>query len=664
MNDSGSFRFEVGTRFLLDDRLCEIAHELPDGKFSIADLATGGLFAATVKYLHAAYMTGELVPTSGPSHADAEPTGMADLEADQEKLEETERRFEYNRAVDAAMEDGLSKNKAVEWAIKTVAEDHGDPSPPSPRQLKKWYKRHLEHDRRAEGSIPRTTSGNTSAKLTPEQENILGEAMKEVFFQPERGTGADVFRRVEELTVAANDKRELVGLPLIPVTRPSTIYRRINLLEGSLEAVKARHGSQEARERFRNYLKKAEPKRALERVLMDHKDLDVFVVDDVIRKSQCRPWLTLMLDYKTRSILGFVLRMKDPDRTAVVACLRVAIFPKSFVSENYPEITADWLPYGIPQVIYNDGGAEFKSPEFRSILLDVGPHQVFGPPMSGWYRGAIEKIFDTIESEVIAPLQGKTFSSPEKRGDYDSEGRATVGFSFLYARLLRWTIEIYQRRTHPALGCSPNEAWVEATRDRAPFLPRNRAALSIKINRTTSYVNNKNGIRILGLTFDSVRLRRIRERHGYRRILVKYDPFDCSGIYVKDPDTGKYFWVPCIDQNYTHGLTWDQHDIIRKRTPHRDATPEELARARHSLAQELKKELARKPRGTPAAPSAIAKQLGKLADAVEPAAVFEDPNYEPAPSSTVLTSLSDDESDGASYYGRGGENDGSTNNEP
>jgi len=56
-------------------------------------------------------------------------------------------------------------------------------------------------------------------------------------------------------------------------------------------------------------------RKALEIVQMDHTLVDIMVVDEVLRQSMGRPWITVAFDIATRVVLGFALRLEPPSAT-------------------------------------------------------------------------------------------------------------------------------------------------------------------------------------------------------------------------------------------------------------------------------------------------------------------------------------------------------------
>jgi transposase InsO family protein len=69
-------------------------------------------------------------------------------------------------------------------------------------------------------------------------------------------------------------------------------------------------------------------RKALAIVQMDHTLMDIMVVDEVLRQSMGRPWITVAFDIATRVVLGFALRLEPPSATSVGLALAMACLPK------------------------------------------------------------------------------------------------------------------------------------------------------------------------------------------------------------------------------------------------------------------------------------------------------------------------------------------------
>ena len=71
-----------------------------------------------------------------------------------------------------------------------------------------------------------------------------------------------------------------------------------------------------------------ESKWLLDLVQMDHTRADVILVDSLHREELARPWLTLLIDIWTRTILGFYVSFGDPSIFRCGRAVANALLPK------------------------------------------------------------------------------------------------------------------------------------------------------------------------------------------------------------------------------------------------------------------------------------------------------------------------------------------------
>jgi putative transposase len=83
-------------------------------------------------------------------------------------------------------------------------------------------------------------------------------------------------------------------------------------------------------------------------VQIDHTLVDIMVVDEVLRESMGRPWITVAFDIATRVVLGLALRLDPPSATSVGLALTMACLPKEeWLKERHLDI--EWAPAGVPK---------------------------------------------------------------------------------------------------------------------------------------------------------------------------------------------------------------------------------------------------------------------------------------------------------------------------
>jgi hypothetical protein len=95
-------------------------------------------------------------------------------------------------------------------------------------------------------------------------------------------------------------------------------------------------------------------RQALAIVQIDHTLVDIMVVDEVLRESMGRPWITVVIDIATRVVLGFALRLDPPSATSVGLALTMACLPKNeWLKERLLDF--EWAPAGVPKLAIRQG---------------------------------------------------------------------------------------------------------------------------------------------------------------------------------------------------------------------------------------------------------------------------------------------------------------------
>jgi len=209
----------------------------------------------------------------------------------------------------------------------------------------------------------------------------------------------------------------------------------------------------------------------------DHHQFDVIVRVGTRLNSKtgefepiyARPWLTAWQDYRSRKIVGWIIRANAPDTTAILEALRFAC-----------------RSHGVPESVYTDNGKDYdakaltgetKDERRKRRKLRIEHDQVkLGGVYAAlqiehhrtWkYHGQskpIERFFGTVEGQF-----GKTFDTycgnnpqnrPEQLDDMLARGRAPSLEEFI-RQFATWIEVGYNQSNHTgdAMDCKPSEAW-------------------------------------------------------------------------------------------------------------------------------------------------------------------------------------------------------------
>jgi putative transposase len=400
--------------------------------------------------------------------------------------------------------------------------------------------------------------------LGDEREALLNTCIDEFYLQPERPSLAalhlEVRRRFAEMT--------------LPVPNYRTVLRRVGAVDAST-TLRRREGAKKAREKLRPLsISSLQPQRPMDLIQIDHTLVDVVVVDREDRQPIGRPWLTLAIDVKTRTVAGFHVSLWPPSTLSVCLALTHAVLSKTSWLADRELQTLDWPVSGLPRTLHVDNAREFHSEALVRGCQEYGiqlDHRPAGQPHFG---GHIERLIGTMMGAVHL-LPGTTFSDVKQKGAYPSEARALLTVSELERWLALQIAGVYHLSLHSTLGVTPLSAWQEAM---------NRISSPVRqpVDPTEFFLSflpalprrvRKDGIHLWNIRYwDSV-LSPWAGRLAHP-LLVKYDPRNLSRIYVRDPD-GRHWAVPYADLGQPPIALWELEEANQRMRQRAGATPDQ-----------------------------------------------------------------------------------------
>jgi hypothetical protein len=208
----------------------------------------------------------------------------------------------------------------------------------------------------------------------------------------------------------------------------------------------------------------------------------------------------------------------------------------------------------LPQIIVLDGGREFDSVYFETLLARYECTKKTRPPAKARFGSVCERMFGTANTHFVHNLLGNTQIARNFRQvtkSVNPEQHAAWTLPELFDLLAEYFYEVYDTIAHPALGQSPREAYergLVATGTR----PQRKIAYDSEFQvwtlpttaKGTAKVSPGRGVKINHLYYWSEALRDpALER---REIAVRYDPFDIGTAYAFAGNR----WVRCISEHY------------------------------------------------------------------------------------------------------------------
>jgi len=179
---------------------------------------------------------------------------------------------------------------------------------------------------------------------------------------------------------------------------------------------------------------------------LDHTQLDVELVCSRTGRNLGRPWATFLSDAFSRRLLAVCLTFDPPSYRACMLALRECVRRHQ----------------RLPETVVVDGGPEFESVYFETLLARYGCAKKTRPAARPRFGSVCERLFGTTNTRFVHTLAGNT-QLVRLRGKVtkgvDPKGQACWTLGALATRLCEWAYEVYDALDHMALGQSLREAF-------------------------------------------------------------------------------------------------------------------------------------------------------------------------------------------------------------
>jgi len=272
---------------------------------------------------------------------------------------------------------------------------------------------------------------------------------------------------------------------------------------------------------------------------IDHTLLDIELVCSHTGRNLGRPWGTFLSDAFSRRLLAVVLSFDPPSYRACMMALRECV-------QRHARL---------PQIIVVDGGREFESVYFETLLARYECSKKTRPGAKPRFGSVCERLFGTTNTRFIYNLLGNTQITRNVRQVTKSvspQEQACWTLGQFYTRLCEWAYEVYDTLEHPALGQSPKEAFAMGMAQGGQRLQRlisydeTFCMLTLPTTRKgTAKVLPHLGVKINALCYWSDAL--LDPEVEKTQVPVRYDPFDAGVAYAFI----KGRWAQCLSEHYS-----------------------------------------------------------------------------------------------------------------
>ena len=271
---------------------------------------------------------------------------------------------------------------------------------------------------------------------------------------------------------------------------------------------------------------------------IDHTELDVEIVCSSTGRNLGRPWLTIFMDAFSRRMLALFLSFDPPSYRSCMMVLRECV-----------------RRHGrLPQILVVDGGKEFDSVYFETLLARYECTKKTRPPAKPRFGSVCERLFGT-STQLIYSLAGNTQITKNVRQvttSVDPKNLAVWTLESLHSRLCEWAYEFYDTTMHPAIGQSPRDCF-ELGLARSGNRPHRHIQYDETFRmmtlpttaRGSALVDAGKGVKINHLHYWSTVFRDPAIERT--RVPVRYDPHDAGTAYAYVGNR----WISCYSEHFS-----------------------------------------------------------------------------------------------------------------
>lgn len=457
---------------------------------------------------------------------------------------------EVREIISQATESDLTiANERYENVMEYLNENYVKSSNVTDRTIRNWIKKFKEAEELYGngylGLLPSIKKrGNRNPKIPIKTKELMNQIIEESYKTNKLKTAKAVYR---ELIV----KSEELNVFVPSYQTFCEAIKKYSYYELEL----SRRGKRAAYtyEKFHWELEFTTPKhgdRIFEIAHIDHTELDIELV--INQKESKRPWCTFMIDAFSRRILAMYLTFDPPSYTSAMMVIRDCV-------KKYNRL---------PNYVIVDGGKEFKSIYFESLLALYGVHKKERPPAKARFGNVIERLFGITNQFFIHNLTGNTQIMKNVRQvtkTVNPKQHAIWTMDSLYERLNKWINDIHDNLENPSLNQTPKEAFEKsiqiAGNRKQMYIPYDETFILMTlpaVNGRTRRVHPAKGIKLNYAYYWCEKFRDPKVENS--NVEVKYDPFNIGIAYAYVNNR----WEKCLSEQYTifQGKTEKQLKII------------------------------------------------------------------------------------------------------
>lgn len=507
---------------------------------------------------------------------------------------------------------GLHKasERAIDLALTRIWREEPDAQQfakrPSARSAIRWLERGEPGQRTLKEALSMTGRVPRPKRLDSQLQELMARGVRRYWSTPGMNkTTAFACFAVRAMRLS----RWRVRAGMAPCKAPSFETFRQRILETErYETYALKFGKKKAASRFKAVAGMMTAQRCLQLGCMDHTLLDaVAVLDTEWMLPIGSPWLTLLIDVKSRCVVGFVLSFEPPSIYSVMECLKRAGTPKLRFEEERGPARHLATVFGRFDEIVVDNGKEFAGLSFEDALADLGTTLRLAPVASPTHKAIVERFFGTLNHLLTRQLPGAKLPPHILRElGYDPTANAVLTVEQI-EELIWEAIRLYHLEIHSSTGMAPGAIWRQDTQRYGIQVHSDLRQLDKMLGTVAEGRQlNRSGIEIHGLRYheptivqgllnDLVGMAPVkgqrRSGSGTCKVKVKFNPANIAEIHVWNHRNRRYYTLPCVDERYAKGMSLWHHRKLKawaKAANLAFATEEDRLEARARLAAKVR----------------------------------------------------------------------------
>lgn len=561
------FAFAAGLTLRRGEQLLEFRRHLQNGQIQFEDPLSGSIYAWPLDKVYRDVNNGDLSVFRGDALQRNDGDGstskplalLPSLDSlPVEVRDEIERRLDY---VNTAKKQGLTKGRRqlLTELIRKVAQRRKEKAP-STSTVMRWWRALDEHDGYPGSLVSGYVHRKRSRSLSVARIALIKKMLRETYFtrarQPLAHAHLLINRALANFNEPNAEKDTRAGVSI------STLRRIVNDVGPYFRDV-ARFGPAFARNKWRYSLQGTTTSRVLERIEVDHTQLDLVVICDRSGLPLGRPTITVAIDAHSGYVIAFFVSFWGPGLGPTLNALKIAISPKDPYCQAHEDLKHPWLGYGLFELVVVDNGLEFHSPQFKLAAWSLNADIQYCAVRQPWLKPSVERVLGTLG--LMLPAAGRVYKPERNYLPPDPRETAAITFSQLCSGLLKCFVDILPMEPNERTLMEPFEIFRDGfERLPPPLLPTSFTDLELIGAMSKELTVGNEGVVFQYLRYNSKPLQELRRQIAHTfRTPIKFHPEDLDFIYVQDPRTKQWLLVPSCYPEYTRQLSIVQHHAIR-----------------------------------------------------------------------------------------------------